>query len=115
MGRNLTDGAALEQEPAAHRIEFVGYWLNEVRIDVQTDALVISWLGDMYYPRWQATVNGESAEILKSQHRFPGYLPRSRPTHRRHAVPSACLENCDTRFAINRVVIFASTPLVLPN
>ncbi|MCO5186874.1 MAG: YfhO family protein [Anaerolineae bacterium] len=66
----LTDGAALEQEPAAHRIEVVGYWLNEVRIDVQTDAPGYLLLSDMYYPHWQATVNGESAEILKANTAF---------------------------------------------
>lgn len=66
----LTEGAALDQEPAAHRIEVIGYELNKVRVNVQTDAPGYFLLSDIFYPHWQATVDGKSAEIHQANTAF---------------------------------------------
>jgi hypothetical protein len=54
------------------RIEVVRYSPNEVRMIVHTDAPGLLVLSDVYYPGWQATVDGTPVSIYRTDVTFRG-------------------------------------------
>ena len=67
-------GEELNLTPAAHQIEPTGYSNNRVSFNVTTESAGYFLLTDMYYPAWEATVNGVSAEILRANYAFRAIL-----------------------------------------
>jgi len=53
---------------AGGKAEIVTYKLHEVEVKVETPGAAILRLADMYYPDWQATIDGKPAEILRADH-----------------------------------------------
>ena len=62
-------GRAVEQPPAAEPVpEIVRYEPARVDIEVQAAAPALLVLSDLFYPGWQATVDGRPAEILEANY-----------------------------------------------
>jgi hypothetical protein len=53
-----------------YRIEFVRYESNEIVLAVETPASGWLVLSEVYYPGWQATVDGEPADVLRADYAF---------------------------------------------
>ncbi len=49
-------------------VEITHYKLHEVDVKVASPGPAILRLADMYYPDWQATIDGKPAEILRADH-----------------------------------------------
>ena len=52
------------------RIEFVRYESNEIVLAVETPASGWLVLSEVYYPGWQAAVDGKAAEVLRADYTF---------------------------------------------
>ncbi|MFN2271175.1 MAG: YfhO family protein [Anaerolineae bacterium] len=52
------------------RIEFVRYESNEIVLAVETPASGWLVLSEVYYPGWQATVDGEAVKVLRADYAF---------------------------------------------
>lgn len=61
-------------EHRLHPAEIVLYANNEVQVQAETDRPAILVLGDLFYPGWQAVVNGEPVPIHRVNHVFRGVL-----------------------------------------
>jgi hypothetical protein len=59
-------------EPAVGSVAITGYSRNVVSLDVETDRDSIVVLHDIYYPGWEAFVNGKSQPILRTNLLFRG-------------------------------------------
>ncbi|MDJ1159379.1 YfhO family protein [Chelatococcus sp. SYSU_G07232] len=70
-------------EPATGQVRIRGYRRNAVVIDVETDRRAMLVLHDIYYPGWEAVVDGESRPIRRVNLLFRGVeVPPGR--HRVH-------------------------------
>src|SRR4051794_117564 len=67
----LKDGAT-EPDPAKGSAKITGYRRNEVALSVETDRNSIVVLHDIYYPGWEAYVDGERRPILRANLLFRG-------------------------------------------
>ena len=70
----VEQGQPLNTPPAAHQIEVIDYSNNRVAFNVSTEAAGYLLLTDMFYPAWEATVDGVSAEILRANYAFRAIL-----------------------------------------
>jgi hypothetical protein len=79
----------LEQEPPftapdaineGAKIEFVRYDLNRIELAVETPADGWLVLSEVYYPGWQATVDGERVDVLRADYTFRA-VPLSPGSH----------------------------------
>ncbi|RLC77305.1 MAG: hypothetical protein DRJ03_17550 [Chloroflexi bacterium] len=68
----LEQGEPLVADPndGKPRVSFTRYELNEVKLAVATPANALLVLSDVYYPGWQATVDGAPAELLRADYAF---------------------------------------------
>lgn len=62
-------GEALDTSPRG-AISFQGYGLNEVSLSVETTAEAYLVLSEVYYPGWQATVDGQPAPLYRANYAF---------------------------------------------
>jgi hypothetical protein len=67
----LKAGAA-ESAPANGSVRITGYGRNEVTLTIETDRAGIVVLHDIFYPGWEATVDGERRPILRTNLLFRG-------------------------------------------
>jgi hypothetical protein len=67
----LKDGAT-EPDPAKGAVKITGYRRNEVALSVETDRNSVVILHDIYYPGWEAYVDGERRPILRANLLFRG-------------------------------------------
>jgi hypothetical protein len=65
----LTDNAA---DPATGKVTIASYSNNRVRLDVSADRDGLLVLHDLYYPGWEATVDGVSMPVVKANILFRG-------------------------------------------
>ncbi|MGB1252158.1 MAG: YfhO family protein [Candidatus Promineifilaceae bacterium] len=70
----VEQGEKLDGEAAAHQLGVIQYDNNRVVFDVMTEARGYLLLTDMFYPNWRATVDGNSAEILRANYAFRAIL-----------------------------------------
>ena len=68
------EGAGPEPVDAPGRAEIVEYRPNEVVVRTDADARSLLVLADNMYEGWQATIDGEPAEILLTNHTFRGVM-----------------------------------------
>ncbi len=67
----------------AERVTFVAYGLNEIELAVETSEAGWLVLSDVYYPGWRATVDGQSADVLRANYTFRAvHLPAGEHTVR---------------------------------
>jgi len=68
----LERGEPLDADPGEgdRRLFFTYYGLNRVELAVRTPVRGYLVLGDVYYPGWQAEVDGVPAEILRANYAF---------------------------------------------
>jgi hypothetical protein len=67
---DLGPGIARRSGIESGRIEFVRYESNEIVLAVETPANGWLVLSEVYYPGWQATVDGEAAKVLRADYAF---------------------------------------------
>jgi hypothetical protein len=74
-GVDLSETALLETEPSIEPVSKEGaravitdFGFNEIRIDATLPNPAILMLSEVFYPRWQAFVDGEAAEIIKANY-----------------------------------------------
>lgn len=68
------DGVQLDQLSGVSQINISLYKTNRVVIDVTTDRPGYLFLSDIYYPHWQATINGEPTTIIRANYAFRAVL-----------------------------------------
>lgn len=66
----LEAGKSLSQPPGSYDVQWLAYGNNEARFQVTTDRDGYFLLSDIYYPDWEATVNGEPAPIIVADYAF---------------------------------------------
>lgn len=66
----LEEGQPLAQEPGQATITILKYDPNEIAFEVTLDKPGYFLLTDIYHPDWQATIDGESADILVADYAF---------------------------------------------
>mgnify|MGYP001117858837 CR=1 FL=1 len=66
----LEGGKSLAQPPGSYDVQWLVYGNNEARFRVTTDRDGYFLLSDVYYPDWEATVNGEPVPILVADYAF---------------------------------------------
>lgn len=67
----IRDGAT-EPDPANGSVKITEYGRNAVTVEVETDRNSVLILHDIYYPGWEATVDGERRPILRANLLFRG-------------------------------------------
>lgn len=60
--------------PSDGTVSIMDYGANEVRLESTTDNPAVVVLADAYYPGWNATIEGESAELFPIFHAFRGIV-----------------------------------------
>ncbi len=66
--------AEIPADRSTERVEIVVDGLHEVTIEAELSAPGLVVLGDSFYPGWRATVDGEPAPILATNHIFRGVV-----------------------------------------
>jgi hypothetical protein len=64
--------AATPAEPAVGSVRIERYGRNAVRLHVETDRRAVLVLHDLHYPGWEASVNGQTRPILRTNLLFRG-------------------------------------------
>ncbi|HEX8664047.1 MAG TPA: YfhO family protein [Beijerinckiaceae bacterium] len=67
----LRDGT-VQADPANGSVKITAYGRNEVTLSVETDRNSVVVLHDIFYPGWEATVDGERRPILRTNLLFRG-------------------------------------------
>jgi hypothetical protein len=67
---NLPETGDWRLEVEGGAIEFVKYESNEIVLAVEMPAAGWLVLSEVYYPGWQATVDGKRAEVLRADYTF---------------------------------------------
>jgi hypothetical protein len=74
-GIDLAQTVLLEKEPAVRPVSAEGaeavirrYSFNEIRVDAKLPSPAILVLSEVHYPKWQVTVDGAAAEMLKADY-----------------------------------------------
>ncbi len=62
------------REEVPHQISFLRYEANRIEMDVRVDDTGFLVLSEMYYPGWQATVNGNPAKIYRADSVLRGVI-----------------------------------------
>ncbi|MEW5987997.1 MAG: YfhO family protein [Chloroflexota bacterium] len=66
----LEEGQPLHETPGRQRIDIIRYDLNYAAFDVTTERPAYFLLTDLYYPHWQAAVDGVEVPILRADYAF---------------------------------------------
>src|SRR5262249_45335378 len=56
--------------PATHKVRILDYGPNRVRIAVEGQTPGFLFLGDVWFPGWTCTVNGEAAKVYRANYTF---------------------------------------------
>ena len=81
--------AAAQSEPASGSVQITDYGRNQVTLAVETDRDSVVVLHDIYYPGWEARVDGEPPADPAHEPPVPRRRGRARPPHRRVPLPPA--------------------------
>jgi hypothetical protein len=72
---DVASSAVVDRKPAIEPksregavVEIEEFGFNEIRIRARTPEASLLVVSEIYYPRWQATVDGQDAEILRANH-----------------------------------------------
>ena len=79
--QTVPDLPTVRGETAVYSVEYIDYANNSLSLRLTTDRPVLLVLGEVEFPGWQATLNGEPAPIYRANYAFRGIVVPAAGTH----------------------------------